>query len=154
MLPLEEIALLKAIERRRKRSSIYRRLGWLNFKFAIGFWAIAQFFVPPVSVAIALGPYHYLWSILTLIGASVSATGLIMTFWPTRRKLATVLELVGLVFMIFGTFLYFAIQGLLLLQGPLSETLNQRGGLTIYAWAMVCAIVARLLAVIPRFHKE
>lgn len=154
MLPITQIDDLKKIEKRRKRESLYRRLGWLNFKVVIATWSVAQMVFPPAPILAAIGSMHIVWTVATLLGSLVSIVGLLLTFHYQYRKLATVLELCGLIFMAFGTFVYFATQLTLLTQGPLEETLNTRLALAIFAWGMFAAVIARMLAVIPRFHKE
>jgi hypothetical protein len=146
---------------RRRTTSVIRRVAWINFKFSLMVWGIAMLFYPPLKVQEALqgnayGWIHYAWTGMCIVGAFISIVGISMSFTHDVNKLrrrAIPIELAGLCLMIMGPVIYFTTQ-LSLLLGGLPESFRDRLALTIFALAMVNAVIARLCQVIPRFHKE
>uniref|UniRef100_A0AAU6R666 Membrane protein n=1 Tax=Micrococcus phage Kurnik TaxID=3092208 RepID=A0AAU6R666_9CAUD len=143
------------IRKRRRVTSIVRRVGWLNFKLSLAAWALVLMFIPPAPVVGAVGyTIHLIWTGMALVGALTSAVGITISFWPQHAmKVGVPIELTGLALMIVGPLIYFTTQ-LNLAFSDLPDSFQSRIALVFYAWAMVCAVIARLCAVIPRFHRE
>ncbi|AVR56901.1 membrane protein [Microbacterium phage Triscuit] len=141
---------------RSRITSIIRRIGWLNFKLALGGWAFVMMVLPPIPVVGATGfLLHALWTGSALAGAIISAVGIIMSFWRSPRvyKASVAVELGGLSLLFIGPAIYLFTQLGLTWSDP-PESIQSRLALVFFAWAMVCAVLARIVTVVPRFHKE
>lgn len=131
-----------------------RQLGWVNFKVAIMAWAVAVALVAPVKVVGILGTVIIAaWAGITFVGAAVSIVGIILSTResPKKQTVGASVELTGLSFMSVGPLVYLVTQiGLAINDFPNTD----RIALCFFAWAMVCAVLARLVVVIPRFRRE
>ena len=143
--------------RRKRRTSLIRKTGWLLFKLAMLGWSIAIMIVPPTAV---FGLYdtifHYAWTSLSALGAVLGAVGIILSMNPDLyfvRKYAVPVELAGLSSMAIGPFVYFLTQ-LNLMLSDLPDSFQQRFALTWFSLSMLMVVAARLLMVAPRLHRE
>lgn len=136
----------------------------LHAKVAGAAWAIAFFVVTPSVLAASLGTVLvWIMSAFVLFGALVSSAGLVIAArnqepdpmvlrGDLRRSLFGLgVELVGLVLIIVGIFLYFATQAVLT---SLLPTGIDRAALTVFAYWMAAQTFARLVAVRHRRRKE
>lgn len=131
-----------------------RHWSWIHFKFALGIgWGSAMFLVPPDSLTIALtNDSLAVWSIGTMIGGIVSIVGIFMTVslsdkWK-MRGLGT--EIVGLILLGGGPLQYCLIQIGFLIEGSLTN----RYALAWFAYAMIAAIIARGVQIVPTFVRQ
>ena len=138
---------------RRRYAVLMEKLGWLHFKLALAGWALAMMLIPPVPVIAAIGTaLHLVWTITTLVGAVISSTGLILSFRPKYYKVSLTVELGGLYILLVGPMIYLGTQITLLVDG-LPHSFTPRLALTVFAYAMVAAVGARLFTVVPKLHK-
>jgi hypothetical protein len=138
-----------------------RHWGWLHFKLALIYWANVMYRWTPIAVADTLKePYLAIWTTMTIFGGALSVVGLIMSAQPASNRFHVIgvsIELAGLCFFIVGPIVYWTTQLALLLTNadhlPLDARMHTRYALCCFAYAMIAAIVARILVVFPRFRK-
>ena len=142
--------------RKRRTTSIIRRLAWLNVKAGFIGWGLTMMFLPPTPILELQGHiFQYVWTGLTVIGAILGFIGICisMSLNPSLiRRIAVPLELSGLALMVIGPVVYFITQwGLLFSNFPSSY--EQRIALVWYAYIVIAYTVARFCMVAPRFHR-
>lgn len=139
-----------------------RHWGWLHFKLALFYWANVMYRWTPNAVADSLRePLLLIWTLLTCIGAVVSIVGLVMSAQPANNRFHVIgvsIELSGLCLFIIGPFVYWTTQLSILLTrsdgAPNMVTeMHTRYAICCFAYAMMAAIVARILVVLPRFRQ-
>lgn len=150
MTTTDELEVIK----RHKVGAIIRRVAWLNFKLALATWSVVFILVPPTATQNALGSIA--WLIVCFLGAVISAVGLTMGFWAKLRNISILVELAGICMMVVGPVVYFITQIVIMVGPPMNgvDPFQQRFALTIYAYAMIAAVLARLAEVIPRFRRS
>lgn len=125
---------------------------WIHFKFAIGIaWPIMTLAQLPPTVSITVG--HWLaivWLSLSVLGASLAIAGLIMQAQPGRCAVMGIpVELVGLIFLFSGPFLFCL---LYLILGILGN--GWRLVAIGLCWGLSAAMIARMAMVIPKYLRE
>ncbi len=132
-----------------------RHWAWLHFKAAIIAWAIAYASLTPPTTAAALAAgLRWAWLGATVAGAIVSSLGMILAVQRSERakKRGTQVELAGLSLMSVGPVVFFTTQLSFVLDRSVDDW-QYRIGLVFFGYAMVAAVVARLVAVIPRYRQ-
>lgn len=118
-------------------------------------WSIATLVTATPSLLASLGWVVYLIAITTLTGAAVSLVGLIMSAQTgTKAVLGLTVELVGLFLMLVGPFGYFAANALLSITGFWHFAAASFLPAMFFAYAMVAAIINRILIVAPKRYRE
>lgn len=143
------------------RNLTLRHWGWLHFKVALIYWANVMYRWTPVAVADTLRePYLVIWTGMTVFGGLLSIVGLVMSAQPANNRFHVVgvsIELAGLCFFIIGPIVYWTTQLSLIVTNadhlPFGERMHIRYALVCFAYAMIAAIIARILVVFPRFRK-
>lgn len=141
--------------RRRKLTSIIRRVAWLNVKLGFIGWGFAMMFIPPTPVLQVQGVFQYIWTGLVVLGATLGAVGICVSMTldaNLMRRVAVPLELTGLSLMFIGPVVYFITQ-LGLLTSDLPTSFQARFALVWYAYIVVAYTIARFAMVVPRFHR-
>ena len=139
--------------RRRKLTSIIRRIAWLNVKLGFIGWGFAMMFIPPTSVLQVQGVFQYVWTGLVVLGATLGAVGICVSMTldaNLMRRVAVPLELTGLSLMFIGPVVYLITQ-LGLLTSDLPTSFQARFALVWYAYIVVAYTIARFAMVVPRF---
>lgn len=133
-----------------------RHLGWLNFKLVIGVaWPITLLTHTPASLIASLGWLVFLVASTTLAGALTSIVGLIMSAQTGAKAVVGLsVELAGLCLMVTGPTAYCLTYVYLCFAGFNGITGSQFVPGAVFAWAMVCALVCRILIVAPRRSQE
>lgn len=142
--------------RRRRTTSIIRRIAWLNVKLGFIGWGLAMMLVPPTPIIELQGrTFQYVWTGLVILGAALGAVGICVSMMLNAgliRRVAVPLELTGLTLMFVGPLVYFITQAGLL-TSDLPESFQSRFALVWYAYIVMAYTVARFCMVAPRFHR-
>lgn len=126
---------------------------YLHFKLAIGVaWPATLWAVTPTVLHDALKMQMVgLMCLTTLLGALLSIVGLVMTAQRGRvRTIGVSVELAGIALLSSGPLAYFLSQTTLAFSGNGHE----RAALAVFSYAMLAAIVCRLIMLIPWFIRE
>lgn len=142
--------------RKRKLTSIIRRIAWLNVKLGFIGWGLAMMFVPPTPVLAVQGHvFQYIWTGLVVLGATLGAIGICVSMTLDAkliRRVAVALELTGLSLMFIGPVVYLITQ-IGLLTSDLPTSFQTHFALVWYAYIVVAYTIARFTMVVPRFHR-
>lgn len=142
--------------RKRKLTSIIRRIAWLNVKLGFIGWGFAMMFIPPTTILEVHGQiFQYIWTGLVVLGATLGAIGICVSMTldaNLMRRVAVPLELTGLSLMFIGPVVYLITQ-LGLLTSDLPTSFQARFALVWYAYIVVAYTIARFAMVVPRFHR-
>lgn len=130
-----------------------KQWAWLHFKIALGgFWSTAMFFVTPTVLKEGLPTTSILlWTIGTMIGMVISVVGMFMSMTRSRRLqlIGLTIEFVGLMLFMGGPIQYFSIQA-----SQLGINFQDRFALACFAYAMVAAVLVRVIEVVSILLKN
>lgn len=128
---------------------------WLHFKFALGIgWSTAILFVTPTQIQQVTSEGGLrVWAYGTLAGAIVSLVGMFINLADSekRARFGIRLELTGLILFAGGPLQYLIVQVTLLTQSD--EAFSQRYALTWFAYAMLAAVIVRLVIVFTAMRR-
>lgn len=126
--------------------------GWLQFKVVLAVWSVALLTWPPATSAAILGPVFSLVAGVVLVGAAVSASGLVASRQPgLAAVLGLTVELVGLFFVLAAIVSYWFAQIAIIATSAPAEA-SQRYAFACFTFAMGSAVVARLLIILEARH--
>lgn len=126
---------------------------YIHFKLALGVaWPITLWALTPTVVNEALQrAIVTTMASVTVIGGLMSVVGLIMTAQRGKaRTIGVSIELAGIALLSSGPLAYFLTQATLAM-GAGGE---QRTALAVYAYAMLAALICRLVMLLPWFIRE
>lgn len=126
---------------------------WLQFKIVVGIlWPAALIAYPPKVSAAFLGGAFVVVALMTMFGAIISATGLVMSRQGGRAEvLGLTVETVGLMFFLAGHVSYFFTQ-IAILTAP-GQPVVDRIAFTVFVYGMGTAAVARLVVILTARHN-
>lgn len=128
-----------------------RHWAWLHFKLALGLgWGTAILFVAPPTIKDKLNEDTIqIWALGTIVGAVICIIGIFMTVARDERWKIWGLgvEGIGIILLGGGPLQYFLLQVGYLFDGEFAS----RYQLTWFAYAMLAAIIVRLVIIVPQF---
>lgn len=131
-----------------------RLIALVHFYLALGVgWGHAMLLFTPQSLSSNLASDGItVWTVTTMLGGIIAATGLVMKAGRIRRLQLRGLsvEFVGVFLLAGGPFQYMTIQIGFWIDGQFEE----RYALAWFAWAMVAALIVRIATVVPDFITE
>lgn len=126
---------------------------YIHFKLALGVaWPITLWALTPAVVNEALQrAIVTTMASVTVIGGVMSVVGLVMTAQRGRtRTIGVSIELAGIALLSSGPLAYFLTQATLAM-GPGGE---QRTALAVFSYAMLAALICRVVMLLPWFIRE
>lgn len=142
---------------RQQMRSKWRSAATIHFYLALGVgWGAAMLFVTPTVLSANLNnPVgNIAWTGLTIAGGLVASLGLMQKLSQElkRQKVGQTVELVGIVMLAAGPFIYGLIQVSLWLTAE--NGFKDRFALTVFCYAMLAAVGTRLAAVLPEIIAD
>lgn len=132
-----------------------RHWAWIHFKVALALWAVEYLIFAPTVTTAALGSLRWVVFGATIVGAVISAGGLIISTQPGEwaRKRGVQIELGGLIVLAIGPLVFWTTQLSFVIQRNVPEW-TARIPFQGLAYVVLAAAIARGVTVVPRYRRE